>query len=82
MAPPPQTTCPVFHCTRSHYARDLPPVGYANNQSEARAILMRVFEGTYSKPSIEVELAQIHIGREGLWAYWPTDEPAVSQYSD
>jgi hypothetical protein len=36
--------CPVFHCSRRNYARDLRPAGYANTEAEARVILMRVFE--------------------------------------
>jgi hypothetical protein len=39
--------CPVFHCSRRNYARELRPAGYANTEAEARLILMRVFEGIH-----------------------------------
>jgi hypothetical protein len=49
--------CPVFHCSRRNYARDLRPAGSANTEAEARLILMRVFEGIHAETSIEVKLA-------------------------
>lgn len=63
------TTYPVYDVARPDFSRDCRPIGEAQDEAEALAVLKRYFDAGDAPAAVELMDRDTDGGQ--LWAYWP-----------